>query len=56
MKTTIQISDLTKQRLNTRKSHGETYDQVIQKLLSKPGSMFGSSSGSGWKKEYRLDF
>lgn len=56
MSTTIQISDETKQVLNTLKDkERKTYDQIIQALINKqqltPNSMFGQHPKLRWNKE-----
>lgn len=57
MITTIQVSKMTKQLLETLKAqeHAKTYDQVIHKLAQErmqiPNSMFGSIKGWKWNKQ-----
>ena len=58
MATTIQISDITKQRLQALKKQlgARTYDKVLLVLTQEKGveKFFGSAKGIGpWKKEYR---
>ena len=62
MATTIQVSNSTKQILELlkKKEKADSYDQVIQHLVQEhthiKKSMFGTSKGTGWKKEDRLEF
>ena len=57
MATTIQISDTTKQMLESIKKmeKNATYDQLIQELVKKHShvapSMFGAIKGIKWKKQ-----
>jgi predicted CopG family antitoxin len=60
MTTTIQISDTTKQLLETFKTEKKTYDDIIRELAHKklkiPKSGFGMTPGLSWNKEEdRLD-
>ena len=62
MTTTIQVSDSTKQVLESLKvkESAASYDELIRHLVDKhskiPKSMFGSIKTSKWKKEDRFDF
>ena len=56
MATTIQVSDLTKQRLQLLKTkeHASTFDDIIVELLDKTQkvkSLFGMYKGMKWNKE-----
>ena len=61
MTTTIQISDTTKQVLESlkKKEKNATYDMLIQRLIKKHSnaakSMFGAIKGIKWKKQDRLE-
>ncbi len=61
MATTIQISDNTKQILESlkEKKNIKSYDLLLQNILKKhtkmPDSMFGSLKGMKWKKEDRAN-
>ena len=60
MKTTVQISNTTRQKLETLKEiEGlKTLDDVISKIADKelksPKSMFGKAKISPWKKSDRM--
>ena len=60
--TTIQVSDTTKQMLDSLKEEGEieSFDELIRGLVRKhtrvPKSMFGADKGMRWKKSDRMDF
>lgn len=60
MPTTVQIKEMTKQKLETLKNMKglKTMDEVIEKMadneLGKPKSMFGKANISPWKKSDRL--
>lgn len=62
MKTTVQISNTTRQKLETLKEiEGlKTLDDVISKIADKelksPKSMFGKARISSWKKSDRMKF
>lgn len=63
MTTTIQVSDATKQVLDSlkKKEKADSYDQIIQELtrvkIKVPQSMFGSVKFSRpWSREDRMDF
>jgi len=57
MATTIQVSDTTKQMLDSlkEKRQAKTHDILIKQLLESetnvPKSMFGAMKGTKWKKE-----
>ena len=60
MSTTIQVSETTRQKLETVKEQegARTLDEVISKMVDKelktPKSMFGKAKISSWKKDNRL--
>lgn len=62
MATTVQISDVTRQKLETLKEQLEagTFDEVISKIADKelkaPKSMFGKIKMSPWTKKDRMKF
>ncbi len=62
MKTTVQISNTTRQKLEALKEiEGlKTLDDVISKIADKelksPKSMFGKAKISSWKKSDRMKF
>ena len=62
MKTTVQISNTTRQKLETLKEMEglKTLDDVISKIADKelksPKSMFGKAKISSWKKSDRMKF
>jgi hypothetical protein len=63
MATTIQVREVTKQRLDLLKEKlgASSYDEVISRITSKelgvPKSMFGSMKGLGpWTKADRMRF
>ena len=62
MATTIQISDITRQKLGVLKEQEglHTLDEVISKIVDRelkiPKSMFGRMKISGWKKSDRMRF
>ena len=62
MATTVQISDTTRQKLETLKEQlaAGTFDEVISKIADKelkaPKSMFGKAKISPWKKTDRMKF
>ena len=62
MATTVQISDTTRQKLETLKDQlsAGTFDEVISKIADKelksPKSMFGKAKISSWKKSDRMKF
>ncbi|MDI6721194.1 MAG: hypothetical protein QMD85_02295 [Candidatus Aenigmarchaeota archaeon] len=60
MPTTVQVSDTTRQKLETLKQKEglQTLDEVISLManreLNMPKSMFGKARISGWKKSDRM--
>ena len=60
MTTTIQVSNATKQMLESLKEKRMTYDEVIQGLAKSkkqiPASLFGKMKGGQWKNKDRLEF
>ena len=62
MKTTVQISSTTRQKLEALKEMEglKTIDDVISKMADKelksPKSMFGKAKISSWKKSDRMKF
>lgn len=62
MKTTIQISSTTRQKLETlkRQEGAGTLDELVSRMadreLKAPKTMFGSAKISPWKKSDRMKF
>lgn len=61
MLTTIQVSEHTRQRLQTLKEREglKTYDAVIEKMINeelKMPSLFGKAPITPWKKSDRMTF
>lgn len=62
MSTTVQISDMTRQKLEMLKQEEglRTLDEVISSMaderLKMPKTMFGKSKVSPWKKSDRMRF